>query len=378
MSNVLGPYDEVFYAAEALIWLTKQLGIGSRVYRALDSTPNQIGSTITVRRPTTFTATSMPASASDLVPDSVSVTLSNWKGVVFALTDKELAYSRQRLIDEHIGPAANAVADAIDTSLWALYTHIPWTVAATSDLAVNDIVDVRKQLAVNKVPMNDGRLHLGLSPTLEAEALQLSAFSQSQGAGAMAEATQRTGSLGMKFGFEVFMSQNTPTHTHGTCADFTGALVGDHAKGATTVIFDAVTAAGDAAAGDYFVIAGDTQRYAITAAAVATGGGEITVYIDPPLKAAALDNAVVTGTLAASTEQSMGFHRDAFALAMGVLPETGNQLGARIANVQDAASGLAIRSRLWYDGTNAKVYCGLDALWGVACLNPNLACRLTD
>jgi len=379
MSNTLGVYDEVFYAQEALIWLQKNLSLAGRVYRALDSSPNQIGSTISVRRPSTFTAITMPAAAADLATETVTVTLDQWYGCTFSLTDKELAYTRDRIIEEHIGPAAFAVANKIDTTLWAEYKNVPWYVTATSPLAVADITGVRKVLATNGAPMNDGRLHLVLSPTLEEEALRQSAFTQWTGSGATGEQSQISGNIGQRFGFEISMNQNAPTHTAGVAADATGAMNATVNAGLSTIAVKSLTAGATLVAGDTFVIAGNTQRYVVTAnASDGNSDGVITgITIYPALVAQAAEDAVVTFNLV-SGEQSLGFHRDAFALAMGVLPDNGNQLGARVFSAVDSSSGLSIRARVWYDGTNAKTLVGLDALWGVKTLNGNLACRLVD
>lgn len=375
MSQTLGAYDPVFYANEAMIWLRKALGFGSRVYRGYDPNPTQKGSVITIRRPMSFSATSMPSTATDLTPESVSITMDQWYGVVFTLTDKELAYTKETIIDEHIRPAAYAVADKIDTSLALKYKDIPWSNQIASALAVSDVTALRKQLSINQAPMNDGRLHLALSPTLMKEALDLTAFTQWQGAGAEGAGAQASGSLGMKFGFDVFENQNVQSHTSGVSADSTGALTADAAVGATSIALDSVTAAGTFKAGDHLIIAGDSQRYAITADATASAGA-VTLSITPPLKVAHTSTQVVTITLDGSAKEvSLAFHRDAFALAMGVLPD--NLPGAEVFTVTDS-SGLSIRARRWYDGTNAKLYMGVDALWGVKTLNSNLAVRAYD
>ena len=59
-TNTLGIYDPIFYAQEALVQLEKALGLAGRVHRGYDSTPQQLGSTIQIRRPGIFTATAMP------------------------------------------------------------------------------------------------------------------------------------------------------------------------------------------------------------------------------------------------------------------------------------------------------------------------------
>ena len=378
MSNNLALYDPLFYAQEALIQLEKALGMAARVHRGYDKAPQQKGSTIKISQPGVFTAQDAPSTAQDLDPGQLEITLSYWREVKFALTDKEVTFTTEKIINDHIRPAAYALADDIDQRLCGLYTNVGnyYNVAGTPTIA--DVITARKKLNDLNAPAEDR--HFMLGSQLEADFLGLSAFSQHQGAGLEGVGTQMRGSLGTKFGFEMFGNNNVacggrPTAAAGVAADATGALVGNHAKGATTVAFDGVTAAGTFKAGDIFQIAGDTQYYTITADATADGAGAVAATaISPALKVAASDNAVITFTLASKTE-SMAFHRHAFALAMAPLSEIGNGLGARIATVADPITNLALRSRMFYVGNDSKVYVALDVLYGVKCLNPNLAVR---
>lgn len=375
MSNTLGVYDPTFYANEALIWLKNALGLAMRVHRGYDKEPQQKGSTIQIRRPGTFTAQDAPGSDMDVNSENVAITLNKWKEVKFKLTDKELSYTQQQIIDEHIGPAAYAIAAAIDEDLCALYKDVPWFsgTAGTTPSAVADITGARKVLSKNRVPMND--LHLMIDPDAEDKFLQLAAFSQHQGGGDAGVMTQMTGSLGTKFMFEVFMNQNVKTHTKGTASTGTLAVNGATTKGATTINLDAGTVTGTLVPGDTFVIAGNTQRYAVTNTVTASGNALTGVQFTPALVADAADDAVVTATLQNGV-RNLAFHRHAFALAMAPLSELGNGRGAEIATVIDETTNLTLRSRIWYDGDNSCLKVGLDALYGVKCLNPNLAACL--
>lgn len=375
MSNTLGVYDPTFYANEALIWLKNALGMAMRVHRGYDKQPQQKGSVIQIRRPGTFTAQDAPGSDMDVTAENVAITLNKWKEVKFKLTDKELSYTQDQIINEHIGPAAYAIAAAIDEDLCALYKDVPWFsgTAGTTPSTVADITGIRKVLSKNRVPMND--LHLMIDPDAEDKFLQLAAFSQHQGGGDAGVATQMTGSLGTKFMFEVFMNQNAKTHTKGTASTGTLAVNGATTKGATTINLDAGSVTGTLVPGDSFVIAGNTQRYAVTNTVTASGNALTGVTFTPALVADAADDAVVTATLQNGV-RNLAFHRHAFALAMAPLSELGNGRGAEIATVIDETTNLTLRSRIWYDGDNSCLKVGLDALYGVKCLNPNLAACL--
>ena len=373
MANNLALYDPLFYAQEALIQLEKALGMAARVHRGYDKAPQQKGSTIKISQPGVFVAQDAPSTAQDLDPGQLEITLNYWREVKFALTDKEVTFTTEKIINDHIRPAAYALADDIDIKLAQLYRGVGNYTTVGGTPAVSDVIAARKKLNDLNAPAEDR--HFMLGSQLEADLLGLSAFSQHQGAGLEGVGTQMRGSLGTKFGLEMFGNNNVQSHTTGVSADAAGALVGAHAKGATTVTFDGVTAAGTFKAGDIFLITGDTQYYTITADATADGTGAVAaVAISPALKAAALDNAVITFTLASKVE-NLAFHRHAFALAMAPLSEIGNGLGARIATVADPITNLALRSRMFYVGNDSKVYVALDVLYGVKVLNPNLAVR---
>lgn len=180
MGNVLSVYDPLFYAQEGLIALEKALGMAGRVYRGYDKSPQQKGSVISISVPSTFAAQDAPSTAQDIKAGEVQIALNFWREVKFALTDKELTFTTEKIINDHIRPAAYALADDIHQKLAALYKLFPFYVVATGPAAVADITASRTVLFNNKVPMDD--LHMMLNGTLEGEFLNLAAFSQASGA----------------------------------------------------------------------------------------------------------------------------------------------------------------------------------------------------
>lgn len=379
MANTLSVYDPLFYAQEAIIQLEKALGMSNRVHRGYDKSPQQKGSVISISRPSTFTAQDAPSADQGILAGEVQITLDKWKEVKFSLSDKELTFTTDKIINDHIRPAAYALADNIDQNLTLLYRDVPWYKQNSTPCAVADITGTQKIMFNNMVPEDETMRHLMLSGTQREEFLNLSAFSQWQGAGGEGVDTQMRGTLGMKYGYEVFANQNVQTHVTGVSADATGALVGAHTRGQNTVSFNGVTNAGTFKKGDTFVIAGNTQRYVfVDATTTASGAGAVTDATVYPALAQDYNNADVITITLLSGDQGLAFHRNAFALAMAPLSELGNELGAKIATVTDPVTGLSIRSRLFYVGDSSLVKVALDVLYGVKTLDGNLACRLVD
>jgi hypothetical protein len=378
-TNTLSVYDPLFYAQEALIQLENALGMAGRVHRGHDKDPQQKGSTISIREPSTFTAQNAPSAAQNITAAETQIVLDQWKDVAFSLTDKELTYTGERIITEHIRPAAYALANYIDQVLCGMYDYVPWEANLSSPAAVTDITAARKTLFNNQVPMDDNMLHMMLDGTVEAEFLNLQAFSQHQGAGDQGVDTQMRGYLGRKFGFEIFANQNTAEHTAGALVIGTQLQVNANiSAGATSVVFkdSGGSLTGTIKAGDTFVIAGSTQRYVATADATAAAN-VISVSFEPKaaIDYSASDN--VTATQQSGT-QCLAFHKNAIALAMAPLSEIGAKLEGRVATVTDPVSNLSIRSRIFYEGKEAAIYVVLDVLFGFKMLKHNMAVRMVN
>jgi hypothetical protein len=379
MANTLGVYNPIFYAQEALIQLEKALGMAGRVHRGYSKEPAQKGKTVSIRRPSTFTAQNAPSSAQDLATESVDITLDQWKEVKFKLTDQELNWTQEQIISEHIRPAAYALADSIDVVLAQRYREIPWFVDAVDPAVVADLTKTWQVLFDNKVPMSDeSMVHLMLNGERTADFLALEAFSNQAWNGQNAAAMQR-GSLGTRYGMEIFSNQNVQTHVPGTVvtgADQAGAVVGAHTKGSATLAVGSFAATETFKAGDSFVITGFTQRYAVTADKTLSGGAA-TLDISPPLQDALAGSEVVTVRVqgASNRKENIAFHRNAFALATAPLSEMGNELGARIATLVSPDGSITLRSRVFYMPDVSEVRVALDILYGVKTLDANLGAR---
>jgi hypothetical protein len=378
MANTLGAYNPIFYASEALIHLRKELGMAARVHRGYDAERRSFerGETVRIKKPSTFTVSDAPATAADLATEYVDITLGYWREVKFALTDRERAFTTDQIVAEHIAPAAYALADDVDQKLALLYKDVPWLHDYGSEADHDIIVDARKYLRDNHVPLNDGKIHQMVNSTVETYYLKSSVFHSADVAGSAAAGTLLKGSLGTRFGIEVFSNQNCQSHVPGTLAsggDTAGALSGAHALGATTVHMTALGSGQTIAIGDTFVIAGNTQRHAVTATATVGNDTAVSVSVTPALKAAYASGAVVTWGSQQTSDQILTFHENAFALVVAPLPD--DIPGAEAFTAVDPVSGLSVRARRFYIGDTSKLYMALDILYGVKTLDGNLAVR---
>jgi hypothetical protein len=377
MPNNLGNYNEIFFAQEGLAQLESALGMAGRVYRDYDPNPAARGDTIRLRRPATFTAQDAPSTAQDVTGAGPTITLNRWKEVKFELTDRELSLSSNQIIEDHIRPAAYALANEIDQTLAALSLQVPWTSQAGGTFALGDVARARQVLFDNGVPMQDGRVSLMVDGTMEQNILSALGGQNIMGSGV--DSARQSGSIGRLFGLDIFANQNTRSFASVNVADVTGALTANALIGATTIAFNGVTNSTSFAAGNTFVIAGNRQKYTVASTVAADGTGAVAAMtVFPAMVQQYNSGAVITFDIVsagASKGLNLAFHRNAFALAMAPLSELGNQLGARIATISDPKTALAIRSRMYYEGGASKVGVALDVLYGVQVLDANMATR---
>jgi len=374
-TNTLGNYNETFFAQEALIQLEKALGMAGRVYRGYNADPQTKGSTIQIRRPSTFTAQAAPSVDQNVTTDSVAVTLNQWDEVKFSLTDKDLSLTSDKIISDHIRPAAVALADKVDQDLNTLWSKIPWGVQMSTTPALADITAVKKLMFDNKVPMKDeSKLHFQIGSNEQMAYQNAMTVLQNPQASSL-----RDGSLGTLYGFDTFANQNAPTYTGSALTDGVGALTSATAVGDVTIAIGSIDASGVVKKGDLVTITGDPQNYVVQADATASTGAIAALSIFPAIKQVNNSGAVVTissiGSAGSAKTQNIGFHENAFALATAPLSTMGNGLGARIATVADPISGLTLRSRIFYMPDSSAVKVALDILYGFVCLDPNLAVR---
>jgi hypothetical protein len=331
--------------------------MGNRVFRGYDKTAQERGSSIRIPAPAPLTVSNGGSAAQDLTASGVEILLNNWKEVRFKLTDKELSYTGEEIINQHIAPAAYALADNIDTALWGLYKDIPtvYGTAGTTPSAITDLTGVRKLLQNQNVP-DDGQRYLA-------------AFNTNAGVTSATAGVMFKGTIGDRFGMNVWETQNSPLHTKGTAALTTPVCTA--AIGDTTVTITGTSGSGTLVAGDVIQI-GSGDYYSIAT------GGTFSSTTGTFVLAQAIRSTKTgsTVTLPINTHQAnLAFHKNAFALAMAPLSDLAARVDGHKMSVINY-DGLSLRSRIYADGASSAIVVVLDVLYGVKTLNPNMAARL--
>lgn len=182
----------------------------------------KIGTTVTIRKPTTFTAQDFDRDAGIVVQNaietSVPIVLDKHKDVSFAVTDLDLTLKVQDFSEQFIKPAMEAIVQAIDVDVLAERANIVQTVGAANgttqgvdgtntydDTNPRVMIDADRVLNARNVPPSERYVVVG--PNTKAKWLGDDLFNRADERGDTAGL--RDASLGARvFGFDPYMSQN--------------------------------------------------------------------------------------------------------------------------------------------------------------------------
>ena len=326
-----------------------------------------------------------PSAPTALTPKVAQITLDNWMHADFGLNDMEVGRIRadQDFIPLQMQEAFKSLANAINTSVFDTYKGVYGYVGTAGDTPFGTGVEVASATSLRRVlheqscPKDNRRAVLDYAA--EAAALNLAPFSDAEKRGS--SATKTTGELGNIFGFDWNSDDGVPTHTRGAIGAGDLTVNGVNAKGATSVsIAKGEGTSWEAVEGDIISFAGDTQTYVITADTTVVHTDNTSVPIAPALKIATEGSEEVTTR--DSHVVNLGFHRDAFGLAMRS-PDAGikDLLGqGKAGNVmesvilQDPVTKLIMRLEL-IRGYKMTMW-DVDCLWGTALVDSARAARL--
>lgn len=380
LTNVMGKI-----LANGLLALRERANMPRLVNLDWSSEAAQKGQTIDVPVPVAQTAaaitpSSTPLSPTETTPTLRQISLDQWYGTNFFLTDKDLVeVDRNRhFLPMQASEAVRALANKLNTHVLSKYKSVYGYVgtAGTTPFATTGAAatDSRKIMNQQLAPLDGRRAVINFDA--EANALALAVFSdvsQTADSGPKIE-----GQIGRKYGVDWYAEDAIPTHTAGT---ITTGLIAKAATvvavGATSIVATTAASTGACALveGDIILIAGQTQTYVLTAAATqASAASDVTLTIQPPLKVALAGSEAIT--VKATHVVNLVFTRDAFALAMRPLIQSTQdlELGNRIMSATDPVTGISLR--LEVSRQRKQVVWEFDALWGAACIRPEFACRI--
>lgn len=292
-ANSLDAYIPELWAQESVAILEENMVVANLVHKDFSNQVANFGDIVHTRKPAEFTAvrktTTDNVTIQDASATNIAVPLDQHLHTSFLIRDGEESKSFKQLTDEYLSPAVLSIAQALDKILlgeayrfWGNAEGI--ANGLTTSNIIQYIVETRKRMNINKA--FETNRNMILTPDTEAIALQTSAFHEADKVGDDGTA-MRQASLGMKFGFNTFMSQNMsssvaiPVNANIPLVD----LAGGYAIGETVIHVD--TAGSSLAVGQWITIGGVIHQ--ITALGTVTTQ-DVDVTISPALRVAVADD----------------------------------------------------------------------------------------
>ena len=400
MSNTLVTCSIV--AKEALAILENMLGFAAAVNRdwSDEYTGNQErgyspGQTINIKRPPRYTYRAGRVATPQATVETTTPIVLQQGGCDINFTGLERTVSVQQF-EQKMQAAVATVVNEIDrqgldmarlTTFNAIGTV--GTVPATQAAALAAITQMNQRLDEMAAPRDRQRAII-LNPAMNAGLIQGFAglfngqekITSQFGSGLMVP------SLGLSYA----MDQNVATHVNGAAtatnvngAGQTGASVtvvavagGTLTKG-SVITLPGVNAVNPQSrvstnAPAQFVVTADVLVGATSipiSPAIVTSGPFQNVTGSPTTGAA----FVILGAASASYACNVGFHKDAFTLAM--VPMYAPPAGRGVIDVKQMSDkGLTVKATQFYDGINDNYIIRLDVLFGWAATYPELACKI--
>jgi hypothetical protein len=360
-------------AREALTRLRNNLVFVGLVHTDYKNEFKSLGDTIQVKRPPVYEAKDFTTTIStqDINETSVDVKLDKIADVSIEFTSKQRALNIETYGEMYIQPAMEAIAQKIDADALAYVYKKVFAHQGTSGVTpdgLDDFAHARKALNINKVP-NVMRRAVW-DPNADAAFTQLAAIVNAEKSGSTM--ALREGSIGRIQGLDNYMSQNLPLHVAGSfTAVGSPKVVGNTAKGATTIAIDGGAGTEDLKMGDIFSIG--TKQYVVTADVAAVGGAIASVGIYPVLQEAVLNDAdvVFPDKTAGGHIANLAFHKNAFAFVnRPLVPPSGAAM-----SYTATFEGLSVRTTAAYDINTKKEVLSMDILYGYETIFPELAVR---
>ena len=353
------------------------------------------GATVNIRKPALGTIrTGWAMDQSDVTESSIPLTIDTPVGVDLNFSDADMALTIEDFSERYITPNALKMASYIDMTAAAYIANNTFnTVATTIGTAPNALsyfLSAGRLVKENLAPM-DSAINAIISP--RTEAAMVGALAGQYNPQGNISAMYEKGQMARAAGFDWYMSQVLPAHTHGTCTTGTTPAVSGYTS--STLTISNMTSGGTLTAGDvltvsscYAVNAETKQSYSslqqFVVTATTTGSGtNITVSVSPNIvisgaqqtvSAAPTGGTVVLAQTTASqvAQTDLILHPNSFAIAFADLAIPG---GMDMAS-SVSAEGISIRFVRGFDIKGGGFLSRMDCFFGIAATRPEWSAKL--
>ncbi len=295
MANNNTAFIPELWAQESLRILEANTVMANLVHRDFNSAIASFGQTVNTRKPAAFIAKNKvdgeDVTNQDATSTNIPVVLDQHIHTSFVIFDGEESKSFKELRAFYLEPAMISIAQKVDEILCGqVYQFIANSVGRLG-LAVSEdtLIDAQSNQDIAKVPFRDR--NVVVPPAMHADFLRDDIFVSAERVGDLGTAL-REGSLGRKFGYNIFMDQNMPSIATAGLVKVLGAinLAAGYVAGTSTFTVDGLSAA--IINGSYITIAGDDTPLIV--ASTVGGATPTSITTTTATKRAVVDNAVVT------------------------------------------------------------------------------------
>jgi hypothetical protein len=311
----------------------------------------------------------------DQTVDNKTLTLTKQRGVAIPWTGEDIRFVNggagyETIYGDQIAQAMRALTNEIEVDLATeAYQNASRAAGAAGTTPfgsnLDEAADVRKILADNGMPMNDGRLSLIIDTVAGTKMRKLTSLQKVNEAGD--SRLLRQGTLLDILGIMIKESAQVQAHTKGAGTGYDFAAAGE-AIGQTTLTVEGGTVNSTGIkAGDVITHAGDsTNKYVVNTGTTSTGGD--IVIGSPGLRIAGADaNEITIGN---SYTANVLLHQAAVELAMRAPAKpAGGDAAVDVMLVQDPFSGLVFEISVYKGFNKAMIY--VAAVWGKKAWKPD-------
>ena len=397
MTNVLASSSIV--AREALAVLENMLSFSSNVNRDYEdefggnmARGYAPGATINIKRPPRYTYRAGRVAVPQATTETtIPLTLAQGgTDINFNSIERTLSLTQlNQKLTAAMAPVANEIdRQGLSVARFATYNTLNGAGALPSTQigAVQAMTDTNTRLDIMGAPVKDGNRMFCMGPALNGS--MVAGFSGLFNMSERINGNYRTGYMQDSFGLRPMMDQNVDVHTNGaaTATNISGA---NQTGSAITVV---AVAGGTLTRGTVIQLpgvnsvnpqnrtsTGVAMDFIVTADALL---GATTINISPAIvTSGAFQNCsasptnttpyVISGAASTAYRANIGYHKDAFTLAMVPL----YQPPARgvLSSEQMTHNGFMLRVVQFYDGVNDNCIFRIDVLFGYAATYPELA-----
>jgi hypothetical protein len=296
-ANDLDAFVPEVWAAESLMILENNVVASALVHRNFSNQIQQFGDTVNTRLHGEFSAQRKldtdDVVLQDATATNIPVRLDQHLHTSFLIRDGEESKGFAVLRDEYLVPGMVSLAQRLDEIVLSQIYHFRHQ--SVGQLGVTPtralITQARNELNKLRVPTTGRRLLV--TPNTETSLLNIDSFVEADKLGDPGTAL-REGSLGRKYGLDIFMDQNTPS-VSATTVQQSGAVnnAAGYPAGTTVITMDGIVAGAALVAGAWCTIAGDLTPLQIVSSVGGTTPTQVTVAA-PGLREAVLDDAAIT------------------------------------------------------------------------------------